>query len=149
MDSRTAAPTGFPQQIETRSMDMLTEFVDQLAAEAEATTASATTAAFPTLDDFDKGVTGALKWRDLVKDRVYQVLSARSIHTQHGTSFVLSLQTADGICYTAWACGILTKELLKNPSMLVDKKRRLYVLPTGLKKSKNGRLYNAYQLLQC
>ena len=33
MDSRTA-PTGFPQQIETRSMDMLTEFVDQLAAPA-------------------------------------------------------------------------------------------------------------------
>ena len=27
--------------------------------------------------------------------------------------------------------------------------RRLYVRPTGLKKSKNGRLYNAYQLLQC
>ena len=80
MDSRTAAPTGFPQQIETRSMDILTEFVDQLAAGAEATTASA--AAYPALDDFDKGATSALKWRDLVKDIVYQALS--------GTSFVLS-----------------------------------------------------------
>ena len=38
-------------------MDM---FVDQLAAEAEATTASAA-AAFPTLDDFDEGTTGAME----------------------------------------------------------------------------------------
>ena len=60
-------------------MDMLTEFVDQLAAEEAATTASAAVA-FPTMDDFDKGATGAFKWRDLVKCRVYQVLSARSIH---------------------------------------------------------------------
>ena len=147
MDSRIA-PTGFPQQVETRSMDMLTEFVYQLAAEAEATTTS-TAAAFPTLHDFDKGATRALKWRELVKNRVYQVLSARSIHTRHGTSFLLSLQTADGFCNTAWRCGILTKELLQNPGMLEDKSRRLYVRPTGLKKSKNGRLYNAYQLLQC
>ena len=70
MGSRTA-PTGFTQQIETRPMGMLTEFVGQLSAEAEATTASAAT--FPSLDDFDKGATGALKWRDMVKDRVYQV----------------------------------------------------------------------------
>ena len=78
-------------------MDMLTEFVDQLAAETGAPSAS-TTASFPTLDEFDEGATGALKWKDLVTDRVYQILSARSIHTQHGTSFVLSLQTADGFC---------------------------------------------------
>ena len=41
-------------------MDMLTEFVDQFAAEAGAPSASAT-AAFPTLDEFDEGATGALK----------------------------------------------------------------------------------------
>ena len=39
MDTQTV-PMGFPHQIETRSMDLLTEFVDQLAAEAEATAAS-------------------------------------------------------------------------------------------------------------
>ena len=76
-------------------MNMLTEFVDQLAAEAGAPSASVTAATFPTLAEFDEGATGALKWKDLVTDRVYQIVSARSLHTQHGTLFVLSLQTAE------------------------------------------------------
>ena len=118
-------------------MDMLTEFVDQLAAEAGAPSAS-TTAALPTQNEFDEGATGALKWEDLVTDRVYQILSAWSIHTQHGTSFVLSSQTADGFCYTSWACGILTKELLQNPSMLEDQ-RRLFIPPTGMREEEQER----------
>ena len=112
-------------------MDMLTEFVDQLSAEAGApqTTSSSAAAApppFPTLDDFNEGSTGAMRWKDLVQDRVYQIITARSINNQHRTSFVLSLQTADGFCYSAWACGMLTKELLQNPSMLEDKIRQLF-----------------------
>ena len=52
-------------------MDMLTEFVDQLAAEAGAPQQSAAAAAsFPTLEDFNEGSTGALKWKDLAQDRV-------------------------------------------------------------------------------
>ena len=91
-------------------MDMLIEFVDQLSAGVGAQQPTSA-AAFSTLEDFDEGSTGALKWKDLTQDRVYQILTARSINNQHGTSFVLSLHTADGFCYTAWACGIL-----QNPS---------------------------------
>ena len=105
---------------------------------------------FPSLGDFNDNSTGALKWKDLLVDMIYQVRSARSIHTQHGTAFILSLQTADGFCYNAWACGMLTKELLQNPSMLEDKQQlRLLIRPTGPKTSKNGRVYHSYQLLQC
>ena len=75
-------------------MDMPSEFVDQLSAEAGVPQPTSA-AAFPTLEDFDEGATGALKWKDLTKDRVYQILTAQSINNHYGTSFVLSLQTAD------------------------------------------------------
>ena len=135
MDSRTA-PTGFPQQIEIH-MDSLTDFVDQLS--AEATTALPPPTVFPTLGDFNNNATGALKRKDLLVDTIYQVGSARSIHTQHGTTFTLSLQTADGFCYNAWACGMLTKESLQNPSILEDKQQlRLFIRPTGPKRARMG-----------
>ena len=117
-------------------MDMLTEFVDQLAAEAEATTTASVVA----------GVfipyTGRFRQRrnrcaEMERAGSGQSVSARSIHTQHEASFVLSLQTADGFCYRVLACRVLTKELLQNPYMLEDKNRRLYVRPTGLEKSMN------------
>ena len=144
---RRTAPTGFPQQIETH-MDNLTDFVDQLRAEATAAVSPPT--GFPTQGDFNDNSTGALKWKYLLVDMIYQVRSAQSIHTHHGITFILSLQTADGFCYNAWACGMLTKELLQNPSMLKDKQQlRLFIRPTGPKTSKNVRVYNSYQLLEC
>ena len=76
-------------------MDNLTDFVVQLSAEATAAIPPPT--GFPTLGDVNDNSTGALKWRDLLQDIIYQVRSARSIHTQHGTSFILSQQTAVGL----------------------------------------------------
>ena len=112
----------------TVSNDALREFVDQLNAPAPA---------FTTLEDFDTGSTSeALKWNDLAQDTIYQIISTQSINTQHGTSLLLSPQTADGFCYSAWACRMLTKELL-------------FVQRTGPKTSKNGRIYHSYKLLLC
>ena len=128
-------------------MDNLSQFVDQISTEASAAVPPPT--GFPSVGDFSDNYTGALKWKDLIQDTIYQVRSARSINTQHGTSFILSLQTAEGFCYNAWACGMLTKEQLQSPSMLEDKHTRLFVRPTGPKKSKNGRIYHSYQLLRC
>ena len=54
---RRSAPTGFPQQRETH-VDSLTDFVDQLSAEATAAVPLPT--GFPTLGDFDDNSTGAL-----------------------------------------------------------------------------------------
>ena len=133
MDKRTA-PTGFTQQIETH-MDSLTDFIDQLSGEAIAPVPPPTR--FPSLGDFNDNSTGALKWKDLLVDTIYQVRSARSIHTQDGITLILSLQTAGGFCYNAWACGMLTKDLLQNPRMLEDKQQL------------RGRVYNSYQLQQC
>ena len=74
-------------------MDSLTDFVDQLSAEATAAVPPAT--GFPTLGDFNDNLMGELKWKDLLVDTIYQVRSAQSIHTQHGTTCILSLQTVD------------------------------------------------------
>ena len=90
-----------------------------------------------------------LKWKYLAQDTIYQIISACSINTHHGTSIVLSLQKADGFCYSVWACGMLTKELPQNSMMLEDKNSRLFVRPIGSRTSKNGRIYNSYQLLRC
>ena len=78
---------------------------------------------------------------------MYQIVPMRTVNTQHGQSVILSLQKADGSSCSVWACGILTKELLLNPMMMVSS--RLFLLSTGTKTSKIGRMYNLYQLLQC
>ena len=107
----------------------LTNFVDQISA-------------FPS-SDFN--VT-ALKWTDLDQDVVYQITSTCTVNTQHGQSVILSLQKADGSCCSAWACGMLSKELLQNPMIMVSS--RLFVLVTGKKTSKaNGRVYTSYKLV--
>ena len=108
----------------------LTNFVDQFSA-------------FRSLSDFN--VT-TLKWTDLDQDVVYQITSTRTINTQHGPSVILSLQKGDGSSCSAWACGMLSKELLQNPMIMVS--FRLFVLVTGKKTSKaNGRVYNSYKLV--
>ena len=73
--------------------------------------------AFPSLSDFN--VT-ALKWTDLDQNVVYQITSTRTVNTQHGQSVILSLQKADGSSCSAWACGMLSKELLQNPMIMVS-----------------------------
>ena len=110
----------------------LTNFVDQLDAPA-----------FPSLADFSAAATaGALKWTDVEQNGVYQIAYTRTVNTQHGQSVILSLQKADGSSLVVWACGMLSTELLQNPMIMVSS--RLFVLATGQKTSKNGRVYNSY-----
>ena len=117
----------------------LTDFVDQF---------STPGASFSALTDFSAAATAdALKWTDLEQNVVYQIVSTCTVNTQHGQSVILSLQKADGSSCTVWACGMLTKELLQYPMMMASS--RLFVLSTGMKTSKIGRVYNSYQLLQC
>ena len=56
----------------------------------------------------------ALKWTDLEQNTVYQIVSTRTVNTQHRQSVILSLQKADGSSCSIWACGMLTKELLQD-----------------------------------
>ena len=108
----------------------LTDFVDR--------------SAFLSLADFSVG-TDALKWTDLEQNLVYQIVNTRTVNTQHGQSVILSLPKANGSSCTAWDCGMLSTELSQNPMIMVSS--RLFVLPTGKKTSKTGRVYNSYQLL--
>ena len=110
----------------------LTNFVEQLDS-------------FPSLADFSAAATAdALKWTDLEQNVVYQIVNSHTVYTQHGQSVILSLRNADGSRCSA--CGMLSTELLQYPMIMVSS--RLFVLPTGKKTSKNGRVYNSYQLLQ-
>ena len=77
---------------------------------------------------------------------MYQIVSTCTFNTQHGQSVIQSLQRADGSSLSAWACGMLSTELLQNPMVMVSS--RLFVWATGQKTSKNGRVYNSYQLLK-
>ena len=86
---------------------------------------------FPALKDFS---VDALKWTNLEEGVVHQITSATTVNTQHDQSTVLSLQREDGSCCTAWACGMLSTELLLNPMLLVNS--RLVVVATGKKTSK-------------
>ena len=96
-----------------------------------------TSSSFPSLTDFSAAATAdALKWMDLEKNVVYQIMSTRTVNTQHGQSVIPSLQKDGGSSFSVWACGMLVSS-------------RLFVLSTGKKTSKIDRDYNLYQLLQC
>ena len=123
----------------------LADFVDQMDAPSFS---ALTSSSFPSLTDCSAAAAAdALKWTDLEQNVVYQIVSTRIVNTQHGQSVILSLQKAERSSSSAWACGMLTKELLQNPMMMVSS--RLFVLPAGQKTSTIGRVYNSYQLLQC
>ena len=121
----------------------LADFVDQM----DAPSFSALTS-FPSLADFSAAATAdALKWTDMEQNVVYQILSIRTVNTQHGKSVILSLQKDGESSFSVWACGMLSRELLQNPMIMVS--LRLFVMSTGKKTNKIGREYNSYQLLQC
>ena len=103
--------------------------------------------AFPSLEDFSAAVTAdAIKWTDFEQNVFYQIVNTRTDNTQHGQSIILSLQKADGCTCSAWDSDMRTTELLQNP--MIMESSRMFVLATGKKTSKNGRIYNSYQLLQ-
>ena len=101
--------------------------------------------ALPSLADFSAATADALKLTDLEQNVAYQIVSTRTVNTQHGHSVILSLQKADRSRCSAWVCGMLSTELLQNPMVMVS--ARLFVLATGQKTSKNGRVYISYQLM--
>ena len=72
---------------------------------------------------------------------MYQIVSTRTVNTQHGQSVILSLQKADGSSCSVLACDMLSTELLQNP--MIMECSRLFVLATGQKMSKNGQVYNS------
>ena len=131
------------QEVTMNSSDALTGFVDQLNALASSfSTLASASSAFPSLANSNaSSANEALKWTDLVQDTVYQIVSTRTVNTQHGQSIIRSLQKADGSCCSGWACAMLTKELLQNPMAMMTS--RLFVQPTGSKTSKIGRVYNS------
>ena len=47
-------------------------------------------------------------------------MSTRTVNTQHGQSIILPPQKVDRSSCSAWACGMLTKELLQNRMMMVS-----------------------------
>ena len=136
------------QEGSTKKASMaLTDFDDQLSGPGASSFSGLTSSSFPSLEDFNatSSTLEALKWIDLVQDTVYQIVSTRTVNTQHGQSVVLSLQKADKSCCSVWACCMLMWYV--DGMMMVT--WRLFIRPTGLKTSKIGRVYNSYQLLQC
>ena len=100
----------------------LANFVDQ----KDAPSFSALTS-FPSLADFSVAATAdALKWVDLEQNVVYQILPTRTVNTQHGQSVILSLQKDGGSSFSVCACGMLSRELLQNPMIMMSS--RLFVV---------------------
>ena len=125
--------------------DSLTDFVDQMSAPSFSALIASS---FPSLTNFSTAAAAdAQKWTDLEQNVVYQIMSTSTVNTQHGQSVILSLQKPDGTSCSVWACGMLTKELLQNPMMMVSS--QLFVLSTGQKTRKIGLVDSSYQLLRC
>ena len=114
MRKHITSVSAIKQEGSTASM-ALTDFVDQLSAPG-ASFSALTSSSFPSLTDFSAAATAdALKWTDLGHNVVYQIVSTRTVNTQHGQSVILSLQKSDESNCSVWACGMLAKELLQKP----------------------------------
>ena len=76
----TSAST-LKQEGSTKTASMaLTDFVDQMG-----TPSFSAVTLFPSLTDFSAAVAAdALKWTDLEQNAVYQIVSTRTVNTQHG-----------------------------------------------------------------
>ena len=61
---------------------------------------------------------------------MYHIVSTRTVNTQHGHSIVLFPQKAGGSCCSACACGMLPKELLQNPMMMVSPRKSVQFVAT-------------------
>ena len=74
---------------QTRRFSMaLTDYVDQLSAPG------ASFSEFPSLTDFNAAATAdALKWTDLEQNIVYQIVSTRTVNTQHGHGHSVSQES--------------------------------------------------------
>ena len=96
----------------------LTNFVDQLES--------------PSLADFNAG-TDALKWTDLEQNVVYQIVFTRTVNTHGNRLFCLS-RKADGSSCIAWACGMLSTELLQNPMVMVSSRPFVLAILEGFPK---------------
>ena len=93
----------------------LTYFVDQLS-DLVASFSALTPSSFPSLTDFSAAATAdSLKWTDLDHSVVYQIVSTRTVNTQHGQSVILSLRKAVGSSCSAWACGMLVERVAAEP----------------------------------
>ena len=78
------------KEVTMNTSDALTNFVDQFNAPASS--------AFPTLANFNaSSASEALKWTYLVQGTLYQIVSPRTVNTQHGQTIIMSLQKANGL----------------------------------------------------
>ena len=65
---------------------------------------------------------------------VYQIVSTRTVNTQHGQLIILSLQNADGSCCNCLGMWYADERVAAKPMMMVNS--RLFVGPTGSKRLK-------------
>ena len=79
----------------------LTDFVDHLDAPAASSFSALTSSSFPSLTDFSVSATSeALKWADLEQNVGYQIVSTRTVNTQHGQPYDDGELTV--ICVVNW-----------------------------------------------
>ena len=96
----------------------LTDFFDHL--NAPGALPALPSPSFPSLTDFSAAAAAdALQWTASEQNVVYQIVTTCTVNTQHGQLIILSLQKAEGSTCSVWACGMLRKDLLQNPMMMM------------------------------
>ena len=76
------------------------------------------------------------KWRDLEKDRIYEVISKETVKTKNGNALVITLEDQTKV----WACSTLAKRLEDDK----DKTFPCHVRPIGKIKSQENPSYQYY-----
>ena len=105
--------------------------------------------AFPTLLDFhgsaDDIVEKAIPWRDLPVGAVYRILSRRTVTANERPSMILTLKGADNSTRDVWATSLILGRLQEEGAVSSD--RKVFIVSTGQKESKNKRTYYGFKIL--
>ena len=103
---------------------------------------------FITEEDFKKSVSEktAVKWGEIPQNAIYYVNKIKPEKTKYGIQYILTLTTADGITYRAWAPDRLKTDI---DELDENKKEKIYVQPLGLVNSIQNpeRKYHNYNII--
>ncbi len=90
----------------------------------------------------------AVKWGEIPEKVIYCVNKVKPEKTRYGMQYIVTLTTADGVTYKAWAPDRLKTD---SDELYEKKKEKIYVQPIGLVNSIHNpeRKYRNYNIITC
>ena len=104
---------------------------------------------YPAIQEFNTSSRGdrekAIAWRDVEKDKVFQVVNFREVKVGGSLTFILTLTDEASNSQDVWATGLIKRKLDCDKDLYAGKE--IYIISKGEKESRNKRMYYDFRIL--